>query len=287
MNTKYFDGRCYPHHCFDWSTRKSVAWPVIILLLLVSLLPRITLAEQSSMLEEGQGAVAQSDWISQIGVLAIHWQVYEGSDEFESTGFPYFSFEYQNRYFLHIIDGIGINFRNDGKVRLAASIAYATGRDESDADNLVGLGDISDGATLNLSTEYKFGLYSIGGKITNQITGDNTGLLVNTNVAYTHIIANTTVVKPALIASIANSRYTETYFGVNEDQAAASGLNSYSPGAGLKSAGVKVDVMRVFANQWNLVGQVKYERLLGDTADSPIVLDKNQFTVALGVAYQF
>ena len=172
MNTTYFDYRRYPRPCFDRSTWKSIVWPVITLLMLVALLPRITLAEQSAMLEGGQDAAAQSNWTSQIGVLAIYWQVYEGSDEFESTGFPYFSFEYQNRYFLHFSDGIGINFRNDGKVRLAASIAYATGRDESDADNFLGLGDISDGATLNLLTEYQFGLYSIGGKITNQITGD-------------------------------------------------------------------------------------------------------------------
>lgn len=287
MSTTYFDYRRYPHPCFDPSTWKSIAWPVITLLMLVALLPRITLAEQSAMLEGSQGAIAQSDWTSQVGVLAIYWQVYEGSDEFESTGFPYFSFEYQNRYFLHVSDGIGINFRNDGIVRLAASIAYAAGRDESDADNLLDLGDISDGATLNLLTEYQFGLYSIGGKISNQISGDNTGLLVDTHVAYTHIIAHTTVVKPALIASIANSRYAETYFGINEAQAASGGLDSYSPGGGLKSAGLKLDVLSVFANQWNLVGQVKYERLLSDTADSPIVLDENQFTVALGVAYQF
>ena len=112
MNTTYFDFRRYPRPCFDRSTWKSIVWPVLTLLMLVALLPRITLAEQSAMLEGGQDAAAQSNWTSQIGVLA-------------------------------------------------------------------------------------------------------------------------------------------------------------KPGAGLKRVGVKVDVMRVFANQWNLVGKVKHERLLGDTADSP------------------
>lgn len=257
---------------------------IVPTLLLSMLLPNLTVAEEVAASDIDQGL---ADWTIQVGALSIYWQVYEGSDEFESLASPYISAEYKDRYFIDLIDGIGVNFRNDEQVRLAASIAYITGRDESDSDNLQGIGDINDGAALNLLSEYRFGKYSIGGKFINQLSGDNTGFVVDASAGYTSIIANTTVVKTALIASVASSRYTESYFGINDTQAAASGLDSYKPGAGVKSAGLQVDVLRAFANHWNLLGQVKYERLLGDTADSPIVLDENQYTVAIGAAYQF
>ncbi len=96
-----------------------------------------------------------------------------------------------------------------------------------------------------------------------------------------------TLVKPEIIVNIANSQYAETYFGINDTQAAASGLNTYSPSAGIKSAGVQIDVMRMFTNKWSLLGQIKYERMLGDAADSPIVLDENQYALGLAAVYEF
>ncbi len=268
--------------------RKSGARLVRRLLLFGALFTGVCLAAEASESEQGNGApVNPSDWTIQIGVLSAYWPEFEGSDEFEPEAMPYLSFEYQDRYFIHFTDGIGVNFRKDDNVRLAASIAYAGGRDESDADELQGVGDINGGATLNLFSEYQLGKVSFDGKLVHQFSGDNTGFLVDAGVGYTFIIANTALVKPALIASFASSRYTHTYFGINVAQAQSSGLDTHDAGAGLKNVGLQVDLLRPFANHWNVLGQFKYERLLGDTADSPIVLDVNQYSVGLGIAYQF
>lgn len=91
-------------------------------------------------------------------------------------------------------------------------------------------------------------------------------------------------------ASFANRDYMETYFGVTPAESAASGtLAAYSPGGGFKSVGAELNVRYEFAPQWAVRGELIYEKLIGDAADSPItqVGSSNQYTAKLGLTYVF
>ena len=265
--------------------RKKIKIDEIVTFLFLSL--GMLYSVQGYTAEQNGTVLTEPNWTIQVGIMPINWPVYKGSDELETIAFPYFSVEYKNRYFIHAIDGIGVYVKDTPKYKVGLSLGYVIGREESDSSDLQGLGDIENGAAFNLFGEYRIGLYSFSSKLTQRLSDENDGFTIDLDAAYTHFVNQTTVIKPALITSIANSRYHQSFFGIDETQANASGLSVYKPDAGITSAGVQIDVLRVFANRWNLFAQAKYERLLDDVEKSPIVLDENQYTIALGIAYQF
>jgi outer membrane protein len=90
-------------------------------------------------------------------------------------------------------------------------------------------------------------------------------------------------------ASFASGEYMRAYFGVTPIESVSSGMATFKPGSGLKSAGAELGVRYDFTPEWALHGNVAYERLIGDAADSPIVKrgEENQVTAKVGVSYKF
>ncbi len=90
--------------------------------------------------------------------------------------------------------------------------------------------------------------------------------------------------------SFASAKYFDAYYGVDADEAAASGLDEYHPGGGLKSVGMGGAVT------WKVTDPVtaslfgEYARLKGPAAKSSLVRergDRNQFTVGVSTTYRF
>jgi outer membrane scaffolding protein for murein synthesis (MipA/OmpV family) len=90
--------------------------------------------------------------------------------------------------------------------------------------------------------------------------------------------------------TLADADYHQAYFGVSPAAAAASGLPSYSLGGGIQSAGVTSGYWSKLSGPWGLHGYAKYDRLLGDAADSPIVMgfgSKDQLSGGVALTYTF
>ncbi len=90
--------------------------------------------------------------------------------------------------------------------------------------------------------------------------------------------------------TLASKNYFKTYYGVDAEDAAASGMSEYHPGGGLKSvgAGGAITWKTTDRIETSLFGE--YRRLEGPAKDSPIVKDHgspNQFTVGLSATYRF
>lgn len=86
-----------------------------------------------------------------------------------------------------------------------------------------------------------------------------------------------------------SSRYTRTYFGVTAAETVTSGLATYTPGAGLVSAGIEIAATYDLGNAWALEGTINYDRLQGDAADSPITAlgSRDQGSVSLMLTRRF
>ncbi|MEE4120786.1 MAG: MipA/OmpV family protein [Paracoccaceae bacterium] len=83
--------------------------------------------------------------------------------------------------------------------------------------------------------------------------------------------------------------YSDTYFGVSADEAAASGLSEFDPDGGLLRAGVEVIATYRLGEQWWLEGRARWDQFQDDAADSPIVRQgaRDQGTVSIGVRRAF
>ena len=91
-------------------------------------------------------------------------------------------------------------------------------------------------------------------------------------------------------ATFASKDYFKTYYGVDAEEAAASGLSEYRPGSGFKSVGVggAITWKATDTIDTSLFGE--YSRLQGPAKDSSIVRergDRNQFMVGLLATYRF
>ena len=90
--------------------------------------------------------------------------------------------------------------------------------------------------------------------------------------------------------SFASSGYFDAYYGVNAEEAVASGLSEYHPGGGLKSAGLGGAVTWKVTEPMTASLFGEYSRLMGPAADSSLVKergDRNQFTVGVSTTYRF
>lgn len=90
--------------------------------------------------------------------------------------------------------------------------------------------------------------------------------------------------------SFADNKFHRAYFGVNARESAATGLAIYEPGGGLYSAAGAASAQYQFTPRWGVTGYVKYERLLRDAGDSPVVEafgSRDQFSGGLALTYTF
>ena len=87
-----------------------------------------------------------------------------------------------------------------------------------------------------------------------------------------------------------NNRYQDAWFGIEPVDAVASGLPAYDPGGGIQAYGAAASFETKLSPRWGVQTYVKYDRLAGDAADSPIVTalgSRDQFSGGLGLTYTF
>ena len=95
-------------------------------------------------------------------------------------------------------------------------------------------------------------------------------------------------VGPRLLFS--NARYQRAYFEVTPAAALATGLPEYRPNGGIHGVAVASGLSTQFTPRIGLFGYARYERLVGDAADSPIVRElgsRNQLSGGVGLNYTF
>lgn len=233
--------------------------------------------------------IVLSDWDFTLGAGAGVSPDYEGSDDYEIGFLPVVEASWRDDTFFISSDmGIGATLLRSEHFRAGLSINHDGGRDEDDNNALRGLGDVDGGIVGTAFAELDLGQYALGVDITQDLSGNNKGTLAYFSADYRFSVWDDKLMfglGPEI--SWASADYTETYFGVNAQQASRSKYNQFDADAGFKDAGLHLNAMYVVDENWALAGGVGYARLLGDAADSPIVKSKNQFFSGLSLSYSF
>jgi outer membrane scaffolding protein for murein synthesis (MipA/OmpV family) len=87
-----------------------------------------------------------------------------------------------------------------------------------------------------------------------------------------------------------NDRYHDAWWGVAPADAAPSGLPAYDPDGGIHAYGAAASFETQLGPRWGIATYAKYDRLVGDAADSPIVRQlgsRDQFSGGLALTYTF
>jgi MipA family protein len=89
-------------------------------------------------------------------------------------------------------------------------------------------------------------------------------------------------------AEFGNARFMRTYFGITTAEESPA-LTAYKPSGGLYSVGFAIGAYQPLSADWGITGSVRYDRLRGGAAASPIVRQgsRNQMTASIGLTRHF
>lgn len=90
--------------------------------------------------------------------------------------------------------------------------------------------------------------------------------------------------------TVSDGRYHRAYFGVTAPESVRTGLAPYRPGGGVQAVGATAGFLKQLTRKFGLYSYAKYDRLVGDAADSPVVRSfgsRDQFSGGLALTYTF
>jgi len=93
-----------------------------------------------------------------------------------------------------------------------------------------------------------------------------------------------------LMAHFADARQTQTFFGVDDKESAASGIRAYNASAGFQNLTLTQSFEFPLDTHWSLLTSASWTHLVGSAANSTIVKqtgDVNQGQVQTAISYKF
>lgn len=116
------------------------------------------------------------------------------------------------------------------------------------------------------------------------VSDTHKGFLLTARADYAVLRTQPLSIDARLETSWASSDFQQTYFGVRSSQARRSGLKTYHPGSGLRDVTAGLTLSHQITPSFGLMTQASLTRLVGPTADSPIVGEASKTSTLMGVA---
>lgn len=229
-----------------------------------------------------------SEWM--VGGFLVVTPKFEGSKEYEASGFPFIApVGVDGTGFVNVIGPQNVQFRllRFEPFEAGPLTGYRWSRDEDDAKRLNGLGDVSGGLIVGGFASLNFRPFLLRTSYHQKVTGDNTGYTVRFDAEVDQRFDERWRFRGRLGTAYASDDFMDAYFSVTPAQSISSGLPVYDADAGFKGVYASAGFDYRISEEWFLRFTGYYERLIGDTVDSPIVETENQFAGTVGLAYVF
>ncbi|MDN7124001.1 MipA/OmpV family protein [Pseudidiomarina terrestris] len=233
----------------------------------------------------------EDGWAFGLGLGVEYESAYEGSDEFGWELQPAGAVQWRSGDNIFYFAGEALGWRGlrADTWLLEATVGFDEGREEGDSDDghLDGLGDQDEGAELVLQARRAFdsnwrnwlvgrvvtggdgnlGLFGVGHRFGDQMNG--TGSELN------------------LVMVVHDSEYANKGFGIDANQAAASGLPETHLSGGLRSIGIDYNFRHYVNNNWQIYGEALFEYYSSEVRESPIARNNYEAEVGVGFIYVF
>ncbi|BFG78038.1 hypothetical protein PTKU46_60710 [Paraburkholderia terrae] len=185
--------------------------------------------------------------------------------------------------------GLGAYLYRGENVRVGVALSYdlVNPREESDDDHLRGLPDIDRTAHATLFASYNIEWLSVVGAVSQDVAGKHEGTTASLDVLgkYSPLGKLTLTAGPGV--TWGSAQYNQTFFGINAEDSARSGLPAYTPGSGVAAVRITAAANYLLNKHWSLGARVTASRLPGVVGNSPIVEKKTQTTYGAFANYVF
>jgi len=227
---------------------------------------------------------AASDNHITVGIGGAVLPEFQGSKDYFIQPIPIVDIK-QGPFFLNLGDGLGINIVDSTSFRAGVSVTPVVGYD---ADKVpAGIGKVGISASARGFVSGTLGGVTGTLAVTTPFAGDADGMFVEGEIEYPVRVTDRLLIVPSLRATWADKKFLGSYFGVNAEQAAASGLPEYHPSSGFQNVGGALAINYRFTDHISLVGAAMVTRNLDPVMDSPFTERRWQPGGILGVAYTF
>lgn len=238
-------------------------------------------------------ALAQDSggWTVEVGPGIYFRPTFPGADELELRPWPVIDVYRTDRgpSFETPDEGFGFGVVGDDRFRIGPTVQIQHGRDEEDA--IAGIGDVGTSIEGGAFAEaYLTPGLRLRGELRKGF-GGHKGVVGDIGADFIMGSLDTFQLSIGPRARFANGRYVRAFYGINPDQSALTGLPVHDVGGGLHSAGALTFAQYRLSDRIGLQAYGRYDRLLGDAADSPLVHSdvgsRDQFEAGIGLSYRF
>lgn len=223
---------------------------------------------------------------------------YKGSDDRSGGVAPYarYTFAGQQRYVQLFANELSLNLIDSQKYRFGPVINYHFGRDSDVEDDVVRqMREIDDTVELGLFGDVAWvdpgnprNRLIVGGMLLQDAGGESDGLRARLSARYWRQVHRAVDVHVGAGFMYGDRKYNDHYFGINADNVGSAPLPAYKAGSGIHEAYVNLGTALYLSKEWVLGAGLRYGRITGDAADSPLVDQRgseNQVIGGIGVAY--
>jgi outer membrane scaffolding protein for murein synthesis (MipA/OmpV family) len=234
------------------------------------------------------------DWTVMIGAGALYAPDYEGSKDYEVLPFPFISIDYKDILYLRGPE-IGANLlrvspADDLKFSVGPVARYRRDRPEKRNAALAGLGKVDAAIELGGRARMDVGPAWVELSATKDVADGHDGMVGVAAGGVDFDLSQSLSLSLSASTSWADDKYMQSYFGVTQAQATASGLPVYAADKGIKDVGASVGVRYWLGDRWMVSATGGYTRLLNDAKDAPLVRlrgSPDQWQGGIFLAYRF
>jgi outer membrane protein len=221
---------------------------------------------------------------------------YPGSDDYTWGVGPTFHYELGDYRYVELLGPTFFaNVLDHPYLRLGPLLNYRFGRDDPDDSVVALLSDVNDSLELGLGFGVSFvnpvnerirfsARLDVGG----DVTGGHGGTLATLTMRYWHPLSRAFDFGFGVSSTYATQSYMNSFFGINQADAARSGLNAFDPSDGVRDIAFTPLLVLHLSREWHVGIGMRYQHLLGDAADSPVTDVRgspDQFIAGIGFAY--
>jgi outer membrane protein len=230
-----------------------------------------------------------------IGLGPVIVLAYEGSDDYKIKSAPLISLRYRdlvqvdnNRIRVNVLGSDSLFYSENFKAGPLVRLDF--GRDETDSVDLTGLGNVGTSLELGLFASYTMGPARLRIRGQQDVVSGHSGMLVVGDVGVAIYRSDRLAVTSSLSATWADGDYMDSYFSVTAAQSLTSSLAVFDATSSLKNISLAFGANYAVSDQWALVANAGYSKLLSDAKNSPIVAvqgSANQFVGGIFAVYSF
>ncbi len=184
--------------------------------------------------------------------------------------------------------GASAELFSSDKLRLGVALRIDRGRNSASIEGLEGMPDVP--ATLRTRVYASYALtqrWTVASSISQDVLGRGGGTVATADFGYRAPLTPAAEWYAGTGVTWTDARYMNSYYGVPPDSAAATGLPTYTPGAGPTNLRAGVGFTAALTSRWILFGGAGLTSLLGYAADSPLTKVRVTTSVSLGLAYRW